>query len=116
MNVRSAPSGFGGADGQQTQRSALGNSNGSGKTGSADGGNNSKSKIKLNSLGLSRSAKHLLVCAYLASHNSRDTGGWRRRPEDGGGSCLFESYTFSWTRGTGVVMGVVEVCGVWCAA
>eukprot|EP00752_Nemacystus_decipiens_P014903 g13266.t2 len=70
--------GFGGAEGQQARRnSSLAHGNG-GVT-SRLGGSSIKnrspigSKSKPVSLGLSRSAKHLLVCAYLASHNSRDT-------------------------------------------
>eukprot|EP00903_Cladosiphon_okamuranus_P012843 g12001.t1 len=71
--------GFGGPEQQRTRRSGLGHSNvSSSKAVNSDGAINPKknpisSKSEPPGLGLSRSAKHLLVCAYLASHNSRDT-------------------------------------------
>lgn len=83
MPEPSSDAGFGGADGQPPQRSSLGGRNGGAAGSGADCANKSKNVVVRGgegkqpiSLGLSRSAKHLLVCAYLASHNSRDTGRW----------------------------------------
>ncbi|CAN0266445.1 unnamed protein product [Ectocarpus sp. 12 AP-2014] len=61
--------GFGRQDDDKRQNQ---NNNGKDKRGRNDDAKK-EGRVKPNGLGLSRSGKHLLVSAYLASHNSRDT-------------------------------------------
>lgn len=65
--------GFGRQDDEKRRKQNI-NQNNNGKDKRRGIDDAKEGRVVPNGLGLSRSGKHLLVSAYLASHNSRDTG------------------------------------------